>query len=193
MPRRIGYAGKDTRCQLFGRHFQRKYRHAFVVRIHLVVIAHKLGNIIGDIHRQRRLAHRRTAGKNYQVRIVQTAHTVVQVVQPGGQARHFAFLFVSFLNHLQGRVQRGTEILKAFLPVAVHCQIKQPFFRFFYLGGGRFVQRFAHRFAGNVVTGGNQLTAQIFVIDELGIIFHVGQRRRGLGKLYQISDAADVV
>ena len=68
-----------------------------------------LRHLEGDIGRQRRLPHRRTAGKDDEVGRLQPAHFAVEIAQARGNARQPAVALIGVVRHLDGMRQRGVE------------------------------------------------------------------------------------
>src|SRR5690606_41976613 len=53
-----------------------------------------LGDVVGDVGGERRLAHRRAPGEDDEVRRLQAAHLVVEIREPGGQTREMPVTLV---------------------------------------------------------------------------------------------------
>ena len=86
-----GLLGDDTRGELLGRHFQREEADdAAIGRFGMAVGAYialpGIGDVEGDVGRQRRLAHAGTARQHDQIGFLQAAHHLVEVVETGGDA-----------------------------------------------------------------------------------------------------------
>src|SRR6478735_1689042 len=87
-----GLLGENTGGELFGRHFAgEEADDAAIDRFHGAVGLHfgavGFGDVVGDVGRERGLAHAGTSGNDDQVGSLQTAHFGVEIAQSGGNAR----------------------------------------------------------------------------------------------------------
>jgi len=70
-----GFLGDQTLHKLFIGHFQREHGHVFFVL---------LRRVLGHREHKTGLAHTWAAGDNQQIRLLQPAQQLIQIVQPGG-------------------------------------------------------------------------------------------------------------
>ncbi len=61
-----------------------------------------LGHIEGDVGGERRLAHARAAREDHEIGMLQSAEALVEVVEPGGDARQLAVALVGGRRHVEG-------------------------------------------------------------------------------------------
>ncbi len=188
--------GQDTHGQLFGAHFQRvEGDHAAVhglapaVRRRLPAIVAR--HVEGDVGRQRRLAHRRSAREDQKVGGVQAAQLLVQVVQTGGQARQLALALIGLARHFDGARQRLREGHEARRRLARLGQGIQRLFGLFdlFVGGRLGVGRLLDDLAANA----DQLAAQGQIIDDAGVVGGVGRGRRPVNQVGEIAQTAELL
>ena len=72
-----------------------------------------LGDVIGDVGGERRLAHRRAAGEDDEVGGLQAAHLLVEILEAGGNARKAAVALVGVGRHVDRIGERPAEGLEA--------------------------------------------------------------------------------
>ena len=156
-------------------------------------MAHKFGHIIGDIGGKSGFAHCRTSGNDDEVGIVESAGFFVESIKAGRKAGYFAVFLIGLFDLSEGRRERFGKVDESALAFTLVRQFEKFLFCSFYLGGRIGIQVFFHGVADDFVTGVYQFAAQVFVINELCVIFDVSQRRSAVGKFYQILVAADFV
>lgn len=106
--------GKDTGCQLLRRHFEAEKADdcavggfsRSVLPLHGFV---RLGDVEGDVGRKCRLAHGGTAGKDYEVRVLQPAHHPVQILEARRKPGKTAIALIRLGRHFDGIGRRVAE------------------------------------------------------------------------------------
>ena len=110
--------GKNTRCQLFRRHFEREEPDdAAVDRFHRAVgaafAAIGLRDVVGDVRRERGFTHRRPAREDDEVGTLQAAELVVEIGKTRRRARKMAGALEGAVRHFDGVRQGRAERLEA--------------------------------------------------------------------------------
>src|SRR6201999_1236398 len=99
------------------------------------------GNVVGDVGRQRGLAHAGTAGDDDQVGRLQAAHLGVEVAQAGGDAGKLSVALERLGRHVDGNGERRRDLLDPAIISAGLGQFVQPPFRILDLVARREVDR----------------------------------------------------
>ncbi|MCY1217862.1 hypothetical protein D9M72_297920 [compost metagenome] len=174
----------DTHRQLGGAHFHREHRHRQPLFER---------HVLGDVDRQRGLAHRRTRGQHDHVARLQARGHLVEVVEARAHARDV----VRVLGHLGHAVEQldhqGIHALEALLhPRAFFADVED-----LLLG---FVQDLVDRLAlriegvgGDLVGGGHELAQDGALAHDLGVAPDVARARHVLRERVQVDQPADVV
>ena len=113
--RDISLLGDDAGCELLCRHLEREETHHRAVERGLGVGAGTigLGDVIGDVGGERRLAHGGASGDDNEVGRLQAAHPEVEVGEAGGKTGQAAVPPVGVGGHVDGIGQRGGEGFEA--------------------------------------------------------------------------------
>ena len=193
--------GDDAGGELLGRHFEREEAdHAAVdrrrrsVRPGLAAIG--LGDVEGDVGRQRRLAHAGAAGEDDEVGGLQAAHVAVEIGKAGGDARQTAVALVSLGRHVDGGLERVGEALEAAVVAAALGDGVEAPLRFLDLVARARIDRRVIGDVDHVLADLDQLAANREVVDGAAVVEGVDDRRRLGGEAGEIllhGDAAEVV
>jgi hypothetical protein len=114
----LGLLGDDAGGELLRRHFQREESddaagHGLdrAVRARLAFVV--LRDLVGDVGRERGLAHGRAARDDDEIRALQAAHQVVEIGKAGRDARESALALVGLAREIDRVLQRLGETHEA--------------------------------------------------------------------------------
>ena len=160
---------------MLGRHFEREEPdHGAVERgVGIGAAAIGLGDVIGDVGGERRLAHGRAPGDDDEVGGLQAAHPLIEIGEAGSKTGQAAVAPVGVGGHVDGVGQRGGERLEARAVFAGLGKLVKLLLGLLDLGGGRRVDR---RIVGGVdhrLADLNQLAADGEVVDGAAVILGV--------------------
>ena len=168
--------------QLRGAHFHREHHHRQAL-LH--------GDVLGDVERERGLAHRRPRREHDQVARLQPGGHLVEVVEAGADAGHVLSAVLGQLGHAVDQldhqlVHRLEALLLRWPSLAVLEHT--PF---------GFVEDLADRtplwiegVGGDLVAGLDQLAKHRTLAHDLGVAAQVGRARHALRQRVEVSDAA---
>ena len=181
--RDAGLLGDDACRQLLARHFEREETDdAAIHRLHravgLQLAAISLRNVVGDVGRERGLAHGRAAGEDDQIRRLQSAHLLVEVVEAGRDAGKMPVALVGGARHVDGGLERFLERMEAAVIFAGLGQREQSPLGVLDLRAGRHVDRRVIGDVDDILADADQRAAQRQVVDGAAIILRIDDRRR---------------
>ena len=104
-----------------------------------------LGDVEGDVGRERGLAHGRASGEDDEVGGLQAAHLAVEVDEAGRDARELAVALVGFGRHVDGGGERVGEALEAAIVAAGFGEFVEPALGLLDLVARRASRRARHR------------------------------------------------
>ena len=119
--------GNDSGRELLGGHFEREKSHSAAVRgldraVRQRARFERASDVVGDVGGERRLAHARAAGDDDQIRFLQPAHVLVDILQSGRDPGESALPAVGIGGHVDGRGHRVDEAQEA---AAVLSELRQ--------------------------------------------------------------------
>ena len=137
-----------------------------------------LGDVEGDIGRERRLSHAGPSRQDDEVRGLHPAHDAVEVVEPRGEAREVAVALEGRGRHVDGVLERVGEAGEAALVAAGFRQLVEAALGILDLIGGRHVDRRVVGDVDDILADQDQRAANGEVVDGLAIVGGIDDGRR---------------
>ena len=191
----FGRFRQDARGQLLGRHLQREEAHDAPVHGAVGAIgqfAHAVGagDVEGDVGGKRGLSHRRAPGQDDEVRVVEPAHLLVEVLEPGRDPRQLAAALERRVRGVKRAGHRLQERLEAAFGHALFGQLVQRLLGRLDLVLGVLVHGDGGRAGRDVVAQPDQFAAQREFADHLRVVARGIGRHRRTGQARQIGRPA---
>ena len=142
-----------------------------------------------------RFAHAGAAGEDDQVRLLQSAHHAVEIVQPGGNAGQLPVALESVRGHIDRGRERLREALEAAVVAAGLGQFVKPALGVLDLVARRKIDRRVERDIDHILADLNQCAADREIIDGVAVILGIDDGRRfggEPGKILADCEAADI-
>ncbi len=139
-----------------------------------------LGDIEGDIGGERRLAHAGTARDDDEIGLLQAAHFLVEILEPGRHAREMSVALIGAVGHVYRDGQRIGEALEAAVVAAGLGDGVELALGFLDLLARRGVDRRIEGRVDDLLADVDQIAAHREIVDRAAVILGVDDRR-GLG------------
>ena len=144
--------------------------------LHLELIG--LGDVEGDVGRERRLAHARTAGDDDEIGRLQTAELPVEIGHAGRDARQLAVALVGLGGHVDRGRQRIGEALEAAVVAPAFGDLVEPALGLLDLRAGRMVDRRVIGDVDHLLADRDEAAPDREIVDHAAVIGGVDDRRR---------------
>ncbi len=155
----------------------------------------RLGNVVGDVGRERGFAHARPAGEDDQIGGLQAAHAGIQIGQSGRQPGQSAVALIGVRRHVDRGRERLREALKSGIVAAAFGDLVELALGFLDVVCRRRLDRRVVGRVDDLLADRDQVAADGEIVDGAPIILGIDDRRRFRGKPRQVlveREAGDV-